>query len=625
MKKYLQFLLPVIYMIPVHVFAQEVVVPLEYNPSIKSYIAKNGVQAAFRSQVLPGDTLELPFNEDFSEAGIYPSAARWLDNKVFVNSDLPRVMPTVGAATFDGLDEFGNAYIPGSSNSASCDVLTSNPIFLFTNHQAGTNYQVSDSIYISFYYEKKGYGDAPETNDSLVLEYYRPSLQTWTREWFALGGVPAGQDTVFNKVVLKITNPDYLQDGFQFRFRNYGNPSGSLDNWHVDYIRVFASAIPDPIVDQAFTNDRANALVDFTSVPWKHYKNANQTALVKSNQTISYTIYRDATSVNAGFNHRGYGPGNVLVGSIGTAAIFPVLPYQRLDYTYGINYLFPNNAEVTDDSSYFDLVDYFNTPQGGDIIVSNDTIRYHQIFSDYYSYDDGTCELGYDLINAANGKIAMRFDMLQADTLRGVRIFFTQQNGVVNNKLITIKVWSSLSPEVLAFQLPNQLPAYVDSINGFATYVFNTPVPASGFYIGFQQVSPDGLHLGFDRNTASNSKMYYNTSGTWSQVSVLPGSFMIRPVIGDFPLVGINEIKQSSPTISCYPNPTSGELYIYADGDKSIYNKVTVTDVAGRIVFTAPFYPAKFDLSTLKPGLYTVQLSGDELFSATQKLVISNR
>ncbi|MEP7263847.1 MAG: T9SS type A sorting domain-containing protein [Bacteroidota bacterium] len=626
MKKYLQFLLPVIYIIPVHLFAQEIVVPLDYNPSIKNYIAKNGMQAAKRAQVLPGDTLSLPFNDDFSESGIYPSSSRWMDNKVFINSDLPRVMPTVGAATFDGLDEFGNAYLPGSSISASCDVLTSKPLFLFTNFQSGTNYQISDSIYISFYFEKKGYGDAPEVSDSLILEYYRPSLQAWTREWFSLGGVTAGQDTVFNQVILKITNPDYLQDGFQFRFRNYGNPSGSLDNWHVDYVRVFASAVPAPIVDYAFTNNRNNALVTFTSIPWKHYKvNSNPSALMKSNETISYIVYRDLPNVSAGFNHRAYGPGNVIVGSIGNTGVNAVPPYQRLDYTYAMNYVFPNNIEVTDDSSYFDLVDYFNTPQGGDIILSNDTIHYHQIFSDYYSYDDGTCELGYDLINAANGKIAMRFDMLQSDTLRGVRIFFTQQNGVVNTKLINIKVWSSLSPEVLLFQLPNQLPAYVDSINGFATYIFNTPVPASGFYIGFQQVSPDGLHLGFDRNTASNSKMFYNTSGTWSQVSVLPGSFMIRPVIGDFPLVGISTINHAPSLINCYPNPTSGELYIYTDNDKLIYNKVTVTDVTGRVVFVAPYSPGKFDLSALKSGIYTVQLSGDEIVSTAQKLVINNK
>src|SRR4051794_25290576 len=105
MKKYLQFLLPLIYFIPLHVLGHENFVLQDYNPAIRNYIAKNGKQSALRSQALPGDTLELPFNDDFSEPGIYPSPSRWMDNKVFINSDMPRVLPTVGAATFDGLDE----------------------------------------------------------------------------------------------------------------------------------------------------------------------------------------------------------------------------------------------------------------------------------------------------------------------------------------------------------------------------------------------------------------------------------------------------------------------------------------------------------------------------------------
>ena len=249
---------------------------------------------------------------------------------------------------------------------------------------------------------------------------------------------------------------------------------------------------------------------------------------------------------------------------------------------------------------------------------------YRQYFYNYYSYDDGTCELGYDLFNAANGKIAMRFDMLQADTLRGVQMLFTQQNGVVSNKLITLKVWSSLSPETVLYQLTNQLPSYVDSINGFATYVFNTPVPASGFYIGFQQVSPDGLHLGFDRNTANNSKMFYSTSGTWSQVSVLPGSFMIRPLVGSIPLVGVTENAEYEKGIHCYPNPSSGMVYIYTAGNENRYNRIMLYNITGDVIYDDFYTPGNYDFSKFKAGIYTIQLSGTDVNSARQKLIINN-
>ncbi len=625
MRKYILPFLLLLYIVPLEVFAQETVMPMDYNPVIKNYLNANGNQAAYRLQVV-GDTLALPFVDDFSEASIYPSVQRWVDNKVFINSDLPRVMPTVGAATFDGLNELGNPYLPGTTNSGSADALTSQPLYLHTNTQGGV-YSISDSIYISFYFEKKGFGDAPEASDSLVLEFYRPSVQIWTREWYSPGGVAAGQDTVFNKVDVLITNAAYLEDGFQFRFRNYGNLSGSLDNWHVDYIRVFpSSGTSAALVDQAFTNDRNTILENFTSIPWKHYKaSSNQSLLIKDSSNVSYVIYQNQPLVNAGFKHRAIAYDLDTIGLFGVgSSLFPVASNQRLSYSYPINYTFPNAKELTDDSTYFDLVDYFSTQQGGDNIYSNDTIRYRQYFYNYYSYDDGTCELGYDLFNAANGKIAMRFDMLQADTLRGVQMFFTQQNGVVSTKLITLKVWSSLSPETVLYQLTNQLPSYVDSINGFATYVFNTPVPASGFYIGFQQVSPDGLHLGFDRNTTSNSKMFYNTSGTWSQVSVLPGSFMIRPLVGSIPLVGVTENAEYEKGIHCYPNPSSGMVYIYSSADENRYNRIMLYNITGDVVYDDFYTPGNYDFSKFEAGIYTIQLSGTDVYSVRQKLIINN-
>jgi Secretion system C-terminal sorting domain len=624
-RKYTLPLLLLLHIVPLSVFAQEVLMPMDNNPVIKNYLKTNGIQAAYRLQT-PGDTLALPFVDDFSESGIYPSSERWVDNKVFINSDVPRVMPTVGAATFDGLDEFGNPYVPGTISSGSADALTSQPLYLYTNTQGGV-YSIADSIYISFYFEKKGYGDAPEASDSLVLEFYRPSVQTWTREWFSLGGVASGQDTVFNQVNVLLTNAAYLEDGFQFRFRSYGNLSGSLDNWHVDYIRFFSSSgTSSALVDQAFVNDRNTILETFTSMPWKHYKtSANQQLLIKDSSTINYIIYQNQPLVNAGFKHRAIAYDLDTIGLFGVgSSLFPVSSNQRLNYSYPINYTFPNAKQLTDDSTYFDLVDYFSTQQGGDNIYSNDTIRYRQYFYNYYSYDDGTCELGYDLINAANGKIAMRFDMLQADTLRGVQMFFTQQNAVVASKLITLKVWSSLSPETVLYQLTNQFPSYVDSINGFATYVFNTPVPASGFYIGFQQVSPDGLHLGFDRNTTSNTKMFYNTSGIWSQVSVLPGSFMIRPLVGSMPLVGVDESKGNEKVIRCHPNPTTGTVYISVSDVENRYNRIKLYNITGDVVFDNYFTQGNYDFSQLAAGVYTIQLSGKDIYSIHQKLIINN-
>ncbi len=619
MKKLLFFLLIFIY--NSDVFGQELIHPLEYNPVIKKYIKENDVASKVAGV---NDTLALPFVDDFSSTKVYPDANKWTDNKVFINSTSARVMPTIGVATFDGLDELGNAYVPGSANSGSCDALTSKPIYLHTNTQGGF-YSVGDSITLSFYFEKKGYGDAPEATDSLVLEFYRPSLQTWTKVWYSPGGVTGGQDTIFTLVNV-LVDGIYLEDGFQFRFRNYGNLSGSLDNWHVDYVRIYVGVGGSSVsvIDQAFTSPRTSDLETFTSIPWKHYKNAaDQNALMKDNSSILYTIYQSPGNVNSGFKHNAYAPDLSTVGQF-TGGIFGVPSNTRLAYSYGLNYVYPNASQLNDDSSYFDIADHFLQQQGGDNIFSNDTIHYRQYFYNYYSYDDGSCELGYDLFNAANGKIAMKFDMLQADTLRGVQMFFTLQNADVSNKLITIKVWSSLSPEVVLYQMTNQFPAYIDSINGFATYVFPTPVPASSFYIGFQQVAPDGLHLGFDRNTSSNSKMYYNTSGSWSFVSVLPGSFMIRPLVGSVPLTSVKENNISEVKIQCYPNPTSGFVNIYNASLGNTFTSVVVSDIQGRAVITESFRNGSYDFSALTSGIYMITLTGDGISSAPVKLFINH-
>lgn len=622
MKKYLLFV--ALYIICFNSFSQEVLSPMEINPVIKNYLSRNGMQNAYRSNAV-SVPLPLPFLDDFSSTEVYPSSFRWIDNNIFINSTFGRVMPTVGVATFDGLDALGGAYIPGSTISGSCDTLTSQPLQMFTKASGG-NYTIADSMFVSFFYQKQGFGDEPEANDSLILEFYRPSSGTWTRNWFSLGNVPngSGQDTVFNKVDILITDTTYLQDGFQLRFRSYGNRSGSLDHWHVDYLRVFAlSEFLATIVDQAFLDDKKSNLETFTSIPWKHYKNigsANQPNLIKDNESVYYNIYHQQIGVNGHFGQSVLAPNLNPVYSY-SSPTFPTTSNLRQTHTFSIPYFYPDAQQLNDDSSYFDLIDYFADNLTPDPIKSNDTIRYRQYFYNYYSYDDGSCENAYDLNNAPNGKVAVQYNMLESDTLRGVQIFFAQQNADVSNKLITLKVWSSLGPEVVLYQLPSQHPTYIDSINGFATYVFPGPFAVKDFYIGFQQVSADLLHLGFDRNTPNNSKMFYNISGTWSNVGAAQGSFMIRPLVGSDPLVSINE-NSTSPSVNCYPNPSSGSIYI-SPGNNNIYQHIVVSDLSGRTVFESDFQPGWFDLSSLTTGLYTVQLSGDGITTLPKKMIIN--
>lgn len=605
-------LLAIIYITNYCCIAQEVLLPLDYNPAIHQFINKYGINSV--NKIVAPDTLSLPFVDDFSEDGIYPSADRWTDNKVFINSDLPRNMPTVGAATFDGLDEYGKPYSPGSTLSGIADVLSSKPIYLHTNG-TGT-YSLTDSIYLSFYYEKKGYGDAPEVTDSLILEFYNPAAMSWTRSWYMLGGVSNGQDTVFTRVDVLITDPSFLADGFRFRFKSYGNLSGNLDHWHLDYVRLFSLAATGymNVHDIAFIKSRERYLKNYTSVPWAHYKNTSVNLLPDST-TINFINYGDIPQ-DIGFNHRSYDIDGTVVGSFGQPLgnIYgPFAPNQRFKYTYPMGYPYTTIPEISSDSNYFDFYDFFsNLGVSNNAIRSNDTIHYRQYFFNYYSYDDGTCEVAYDLVNASGGKVAMRFDILQPDILRGVKIFFAQQDAVVSNKLMTIKVWSSLTPETVIYQQTNMLPLYIDSINGFATYVFNSVVnvPVT-FLIGFQQVAPDGLHLGFDRNIANNSRMFSNTSGIWSNVSAAQGTFMIRPFFGDS-VLAINEANRKY-LLKIYPNPVEDYLKIEFPVEKERKTLAFISDISGRVVYEKQYLNSEIDVSFLKPGVYIFKLEDERM------------
>ena len=78
--------------------------------------------------------LVLPFYDDFSYAGPYPNPSLWLDQYVFVNNTKGVAPPTIGVATFDGLNQFGYPYdstVVSSGNTIapphSSDTLTSTP------------------------------------------------------------------------------------------------------------------------------------------------------------------------------------------------------------------------------------------------------------------------------------------------------------------------------------------------------------------------------------------------------------------------------------------------------------------------------------------------------------------
>lgn len=116
--------------------------------------------------------LTLPFFDDFSKSGIYPDPTKWTDRNVLVNDGFPMQPPTRKAATFDVLDAAGKVYDYAISNPFISEHLTSARIRLDSIFEPQARALTpSDSLYLSFYYQPQGHGNAPETQDSLVLQF----------------------------------------------------------------------------------------------------------------------------------------------------------------------------------------------------------------------------------------------------------------------------------------------------------------------------------------------------------------------------------------------------------------------------------------------------------------------
>jgi len=613
-----------------NVNSQEILTPLYHNHVISGYLKKHQQVAAFNKSAAPGDTLKLPVIDDFSAPGIFPDPTIWIDSNVFINPGFSSNPPSVGMATFDGLDKTGNPYNNSSvSQYGVTDKLESKPVNLFADDN-GNPYTLADGITLSFYYQRRGLGDNPEFGDSLQLEFYQPDSAKWYWQWSMDGGT---FDFNFIRIFVGISDPMYLKNGFRFRFRSYGSLTGTLDNWNLDYVILKKQIFPgDSLINDIGYRLPAHSLIKgFTSIPYDHYKYlgaGGQANLMKTVDTLRVFNLFNTASAPSQVNFRIYdqaGGLQYLYNTSGNGNI--VIAADSLkDYGYPnppFSYRYPDS--IPGNYAEFLLVDNLASPNQ-DLNKNNDTIRYRQIFDNYYSYDDGSAEAGYSLINSPNGKLAYKIDLIKPDTMRGMYIHWNQMNANVSLKLFKMVVWQSLTPENIIFQELNQKPMYDDSINGFRYYVFSTglPLAAGSYYIGLVQSAADALNLGFDRNINSNSKMFYNTTGNWLNSSI-PGSFMFRPVFGDTVLTtGINDhIAEQRFTI--YPNPADDYINITHHGAEGIY-QYSITDLSGREIRRPELLRSRIDVSMLTDGFYFITIFNREKgYFTSEKLVISRQ
>ena len=629
-------------------YAQEQFHPLSGNMNLPKIITSN--QSSSKKVVSTG-SLYLPFFDDFSYAykSPYPSVNNWVDSNTYVNTGFAIAPISIGVATFDGLNKKGYPYnLNAAVNvSASADILNSQPIHLdsipTSNPLVYKKYNPSDSIALSFYYQAEGFGEAPEPNDSLCLDLFKPfadSLRgTWTKVWGKPGYNPSATDTNFYRVRIPIKDTAYFHDGFRFRFRNKATTSGSLDHWNIDYVQVKEQFFYDDTLlnDAGFAYKPSSFLKNYSVIPYRQY---NQTL----EMATGFTNYLRNNFNIAKFSVYNYtitqGTGTLVpTDAYGTFANPGFLPFLNNGYYSGgsnsaarpvfsaTGTPFPNAPFI--DSTYFTIKHSLTTP--ADVKNDNDTVVHIQRFSNYYAYDDGSAEQGYYL-NTYGAKTALRFTLNAADTVKSVRIYFDPitQGGLILNSSFRINVWSNNggSPGSVIYKDSLMFPKYESgNYNMIPTYTLTSclPLGVGTYFIGIQQTTNQPLNIGFDRNTNHKNALFYNISGSWSQSSI-NGSLMINPVMGcvDPPVpVGLNSYEQVN-QIRVFPNPAQNAITVSFPGNQLTTAELEITTSVGQSVFTKTVTSnEQIDISGLANGLYFIHLKGNSLNVSSKKLIIS--
>jgi len=581
--------------------AQMKLVPLKTNPVLKNYWRNNPLQTAKINAAT--DTLVLPFIDDFSYDAIYPSSDYWCDSDAYINSSFAISPPSIGVATMDGLDKTGDAYDTISANAIGlCDKLTSKYINTFSDPQNNPY----DSVQMIFFFERKGLGNNVEFKDSLVLQFWDAVALTWTNVWSKQGGVI---DTVFAKVSIILNQTKWMQPGFRFRFMNYGSKSGNEDHWHLDYVLLRKIILNSSlnIDDVAWTYRTPWLLKDYSSIPWKHYKNyGNKSALMKNDITLSiHNINTDANNIrnvsksdsildgNGGFLYTPFIGGNAN----------NVDPDVYQAYTYPLNgFTFPTNVQLSDDAANFFVTDRLSTFP--DLRSENNVMSYTQRFYNYYSYDDGTAEAGLSLL-APNSKAATKYNFLEPDTIRGIKIFWAQMADYAGTNNMKVVIWKDIFTDSIIYQKFGLTPDYVDSINGFALYNCDQVVPVSGtIYVGVVFQLDKNYNLGVDLNTDNHTNNFVNFSGSW-QTNPLALSYMIRPLVGDSTVYAlVPEQQLFANEIAVYPNPANDFITIKSAEKNITYTQIV--DVTGRIYSLPMDAYGRINIANLSDGLYFI-------------------
>ncbi|WP_300665183.1 T9SS type A sorting domain-containing protein [Fluviicola sp.] len=535
----------------------------------------------------------------------------WTDKFVYHNYTSAVNPWTLGVATFDGLDESGYPYAIGTTQTGYADYLTSKVIDL-------SSYAPNDSIYLSFLVQRQGFGDEPEQQDSLVLEFFNKGTNHWNRVW-AMNGGPVSD---FKMAHLKITNAAYLTDGFKFRFKNYGGLSGMLDEFHLDYVHLRnGSGYQDTLFkDFAFVYKIGSLVDTYTEVPWEHWVHdpTHMNSEVKVTVRNGSNILENNMNGSVKVNFNGTTEGSfTLIGSLLSDGInYEPRTVVESFHNFTGGYTFSTTPSAA--TKTFDVIGNAGAPFPN--LPLNDSSYTQQVFENVYAYDDGSAESAYGL-SQVQARLALKFTPYKADTLLGVRMCFVPTVKDLSHKLFLLTVWGDNNGVPGAVLYEDQFfyprtPIYEDGRGIYTDYILKDTrlsLPAGSFYVGMRQIDPEPLNIGFDKNNVHSDKVFFSLNGgtSWTNSS-LPGVPMMRPLILTQDNIDLS-VEERTKEISwgVFPNPTEGIVRIDWRSEEPFPGAVLI-DAQGRILLNVSSENPQFDLSDSPSGIYFLKLNNSQ-------------
>ena len=592
----------------------------------------------------PSVSMQLPFFDDFSNYEGRPSAVLWQTFDAYVNKDFGPQPPTIGVATLDALDARGQLHAFASTTPFGGDTLASRSIRLdsvFTPQPRAL--LSSDSVYLTFYWLPGGgfgdmwarIGDAPETGDSLILEFYDPQRQ-WRRVW-AVGGIEVDSlivrtGTAWQWAAVPVNRREWLTSRFQFRFRNLCSldPSsktgmvGNCDQWNIDYIRLdYGRSRSDSLTrDVAFVSKAPSMLNRYYAMPATQYSASEMAAQLALNITNRYSQTLSTHYRYRVLDDRGSQVAQYDGGSDNLAPYCQGHGYQTVaaHATPPVNFSYT----VSRVPQTFTVEHIVSEGIAGDDYPQNDTIRFQQVFDNYFAYDDGVPENGYGLTSTSSRiDMAVRFVLTRRDTLTALDLFFNRTHDDENvGMAFNLAVWGNVAGH------PGTVPLYKDShssrVQGdkqeaFCRYPLAQPLvlEADTYYIGFEQASKNYINIGFDRSRNICGQNYYRTASEWQQ-SILNGAILLRPCFGTRALVDVHVSPPASTIVATlYPNPARQVLNVRLQGERETAGIVVeLLDMQGRVLKRQPYAEA-IPVAALPAGLYMLRLMDTQAGSSS--------